>query len=212
MSKVVIFDFDGTIADTFSTVVEIVNNLSSEYGFPKLGIEQVSELRHRRAQDLLGVFRISLLKIPSFIFKVKELLGGQIKNVKAFPDVLDVLKQLKDQGYTLGILSSNNIETVNTFLKNNSIDVFDFVYSEKDLFGKARVLKNLMKRHGFANEDVVYVGDETRDIEAAHGAKLRIVSVGWGYNTISALEKQKPDVLIDKPQELVDSVANLFSR
>jgi phosphoglycolate phosphatase len=209
-NKVVIFDFDGTIADTFSIVVEIVNSLSEEYGFQKLGIEEVAALRQRRAQELLKVFSMPLWKIPSFLFRVKELLGKQIRTVEAFDGMLPALEQLKNRGYRLGILSSNNMETVDSFLEKNHITMFDFVYCEKDLFGKSRVLKNLLKQYSMDRNDVVYVGDETRDIEAAHGAKLRIVSVGWGYNTIRALETQKPDILIDRPSELVDSVNKLF--
>lgn len=210
--RVVIFDFDGTIADTFSLVVDIVNGLAEEYGFPQLGIEEVSAMRHRRAQDLLKVFKIALWKIPSFIFKVKDLLGKQISGVKPFEDVIESLGELKKQGYVLGILSSNTEETVQAFLQNNDVTIFDFVYCEKDLFGKAKVLKNLMKTHGFTANEVVYVGDETRDIEAAHAARVRVISVGWGYNTIRALELQEPDLIIDKPQELVDSVGTLFSK
>lgn len=210
-NKVVIFDFDGTIADTFSIVVEIVNSLSEEYGFQKLGIEEVAALRQRRAQDLLKVFSMPLWKIPSFIFKVKELLGKQIRTVEPFDGMVPALEQLKNRGYRLGIVSSNNMDTVDSFLEKNHITVFDFVYCEKDLFGKARVLKNLLKQYAMEREDVVYVGDETRDIEAAHGARLRVVSVGWGFNTIRALETLKPDVLIDRPNELVDSVNKLFT-
>lgn len=210
--KAVIFDFDGTIADTFSIVVEIVNSLTDEYGFPKLGIEEIATLRHRRAQDVLSVFKIPLWKIPSFIFRVKEVLSQQIGSVKPFPGVIDALELLKNNGYVLGILSSNTMETVDQFLENNHITVFDFVYCEKDLFGKARVLKNLMKQYDLDLNNVIYVGDETRDIEAAHSARVQMISVGWGYNSIGTLEKLKPELLIDKPQELVEAVSTLFSK
>lgn len=208
--KVIIFDFDGTIADTFSAVVDIVNGLSERFGFPKLGIEEVSALRHRRAQDLLKVFRISLWKIPKFLFTVKERLSNQIHTVEPFPEVLEVLKELKSKGYSLGVLSSNTQHTVDTFLRQNKVDVFDFVYCEKDLFGKARVLKKLMEQNGLRRDQVIYVGDETRDIEAAHAAKINVVAVTWGYNTARALEQQHPNRLIDKPQELVEAADTLF--
>jgi phosphoglycolate phosphatase len=177
-SRVVIFDFDGTIADTFSAVVEIVNGLSEEYGFEKLGIEEVSAMRHLRAQDLLRVFRMPLWRIPPFILRVKELLSKQIAGVQPIIGVLEAIGNLQNGGYRLGILSSNQMETVDAFLEQNHITSFDFVYCEKDLFGKARVLKNLMKQYELSSEDVVYVGDETRDVEAAHKAGVKVV-VMW---------------------------------
>jgi phosphoglycolate phosphatase len=208
--RVVIFDFDGTIADTFSVVVDIVNTLPEEFGIPKLGIEEIAALRHKRAQELLKVFKIPIWKIPKLLFTVKERLSNQIHTVEAFPDVLDVLQELKAQGYMLGVLSSNTQETVDAFLRQNNVAVFDFVYCEKDIFGKARVLKKLMERYELRRDQVVYVGDETRDVEAAHAAKVKVIAVTWGYNTARALENQRPDKLVDKPQELVDSVGTLF--
>jgi len=208
--KVIIFDFDGTIADTFSAVVEIVNGLSDKFGISKLGIEEISALRHKRAQDLLKVFQIPLWKIPKFLFIVKEKLSNEIQDIKAFPEIFDVLIRLKKDGYSLGILSSNSEQTVNRFLEQNHVDVFDFVCCEKDIFGKSRVLKKLIVKYALHRDQVVYVGDETRDVEAARGAKIKVVAVTWGYNSSRALEQQYPDRIIDKPQELVAVVGTLF--
>lgn len=209
MNKIIIFDFDGTIADTFSTVCAIVNSLSEEFGFEKLGVEDISALRHLKAQELLKVFHISLFRIPSFILKVKTLLGEQVATLRTFVGIPDALLALKKHGYIMGILSSNSEETIRKFLLNNDLNCFDFVYSEKDLFGKARILKKLMKSRGFSEKNVLYVGDETRDVEAAHRANVKVISVGWGFNTISALENMKPNVLISEPSELIDAVSRL---
>jgi len=210
--RVVIFDFDGTLADTFSTVVSIVNSLAPRYGFHPLDIAAIASMRHLRAQDLLKVVRIPFWRIPSFLLEVKSVLGTQIEHVSPFPGIVPALESLHEKEYVLGILTSNRRETVELFLAHNAIILFDFVYSEKDLFGKARVLQNLMKQYQLSSEQVVYVGDETRDIEAAHHAGIRIVSVGWGFNSIRALEQAHPDILIHKPHELVSAVESLFSK
>jgi phosphoglycolate phosphatase len=209
MNKVVIFDFDGTIADTFSTVVEIVNSLSDEFEFEKLGMEEIAAMRHLRAQEVIKIFRISLLKIPSFLVRVKSLLNEQVKFLKPFEGIKESLDELKSNGCRLGILSSNNIEIVQAFLDNNKIDQFEFVKCEKNIFGKAAILKKIIEEYGFDRENVVYVGDETRDVEAAHKAKIKIVSVDWGFNSVSAIEKLHPEKIISHPRELTESVVSI---
>jgi HAD superfamily hydrolase (TIGR01662 family) len=211
-NKIVIFDFDGTIADTFSVVVDIVNSLSEEYGFEKLGIEEVSAMRHLRAQDLLKVFRMPLWRLPSFMLRVKELLSVQIVSVPPIAGMVEALTELKHRGYRLGILSSNQQETIQAFLAHNHLELFEFIYCEKDLFGKARVLRNFVKQYSLSVEDVVYVGDETRDVEAAHKAHMKVVAVAWGYNSALALERQGPGALIDKTSELVSTLDTLLSK
>ncbi len=201
--KVIIFDFDGTLADTFSTVVEIVNSLAHEYGYEPLGIELISALRHKRAQDIIKIFKIPIWRIPKLLFTVKEALGKKISDLELFDGISEMLQDLKKEGYVVGIVSSNKVDTIEEFVKKNNIDLFDFIYSEKDLFGKSRVLKNLMKKKGLFAQDVMYVGDETRDIEAARGAGIQIVSVSWGFNAVEALEKLSPDHLINHPSELL---------
>ncbi|MFZ1324135.1 MAG: HAD hydrolase-like protein, partial [Candidatus Saccharimonadales bacterium] len=57
--------------------------------------------------------------------------------------------------------------------------------------------------HGLKRKDTVYIGDETRDIQAARMAFIRAVSVTWGFNTRRILEKQRPAYLIDTPEELL---------
>ena len=53
------------------------------------------------------------------------------------------------------------------------------------------------------NKEIVYVADETRDIEAAKKAKVRIISVTWGFNSREILKKQNPDFLVDRPEEIL---------
>ncbi len=202
-NKVIIFDFDGTIADTFSTVVDIVNEMSDQFGFEKLTFEDISLLRHLRAQDALKIFKISIFKVPALIFAVKAALGKKIVSVPVFEGLPEALHKLKVAGCSLSIVSSNTVETIEEFLRNNNLEVFDFVHCEKDLFGKGKVLNHLIRDNNISREDTMYVGDETRDIEAARKAGIKIISVSWGFNAVDALEKLHPDFLINRPEELL---------
>lgn len=114
-----------------------------------------------------------------------------------------MLINLKKTHHPLGILSSNNKTNIVKFLKNYRIDFFDFIYSEKNLFGKSRAIDNLLKKQDLKPQEIIYVGDEIRDIEAAKKSKIKVVAVTWGFNTKAILEKMKPDFLVENPDELL---------
>ena len=112
--------------------------------------------------------------------------------------------RLKNTGFNLGILSSNSKINVCKFLENNNLDnIFDFIYSSRHLFGKDKTLLRLLKKRNIPKKNAVYVGDETRDIEAAKKAGISIVSVSWGFNSRKTLEALQPDQIAGSPGELI---------
>jgi len=83
------------------------------------------------------------------------------------------------------------------------MDYFDFIYSDGSLFGKGKILKRVLKKYEFFKRNVVYVGDEVRDIDAAREAGIKIVSVSWGFNSKEVLGSNKPNYIVDTPAELL---------
>ena len=116
---------------------------------------------------------------------------------------------LTENGYKLGILTSNSEENVSKFLKKNNLDLFDFIHSESSILGKSKAMHDLLKKHGIRPEEAIYVGDEIRDIEAARKTNIEIIPVCWGYNSKQILEKQNPDFLIDEPRQLIEILGDL---
>jgi len=91
-------------------------------------------------------------------------------------------------------------------LKKNDLEVFDFVYSGRAVFGKSRLLKKLMKDKTIPHKNPIYIGDEIRDVDAAKKAGITVIGVTWGYNTKNALSTSHPDHIVDKPEELMDII------
>ncbi len=89
------------------------------------------------------------------------------------------------------------------FLKINNLDFFDFIYSESNIFGKAKKLNGLLKEKKINPQSVFYVGDETRDITAAKEAGVKAIAVTWGFNGKEILKEQSPDYLVGNPEELI---------
>ena len=88
------------------------------------------------------------------------------------------------------------------FLEHNELDFFDFIGTSSKIWNKNWGLKTLMDDHDLKLCDVIYIGDETRDIKAAKKAGIRSAAVTWGYNSCRVLEAQNPDYLIHHPEEL----------
>ena len=201
--KIIIFDFDGTLADSFADIMAVFNELAHEYGLHEIKPEEISELRKVSSREILKKFNFPTWRLPFLLKKGRQIFGQKIASVALFPGIKEVLTELKANGCTLGILSSNSEENICRSLACNRADPFDFVYTASNLFGKDKALKKIIKKYKYNPEDVIYVGDETRDIEAAQKCGIKIISVSWGFNDREILAKFNPDYLIDKPEELL---------
>ena len=85
---------------------------------------------------------------------------------------------------------------------------FDFIYSGVTIFGKTTIINNALKQNNLSSQQVIYVGDETRDIEASKKANIKVIAVAWGFNSHEVLAKQNPDFLIHQPMELLQVIQN----
>ncbi|MDO8498067.1 MAG: HAD-IA family hydrolase [bacterium] len=202
--RVIIFDFDGTIADTMPHIMRIINEHAHEFGYAPFSSTDIERLRGMTLKELIKELKVPFYKLPFFIKKIKDLLNKDMPDVKIFPGMSEVLHELKKRGYILGILSSNSKENIEKFLIKNNLMIFDFIHSEKNIFGKDKSLNNLIKKNNFKKDEVVYVGDEVRDIEACRKIGLDIISVAWGFNTPELLMKYNKNI-INTPSQLLSS-------
>src|SRR3989344_3376861 len=164
-----IFDFDGTICDNFDTVFILATEFLQKEGRT---IISANEVRRKGAKKLISESGIPKYKIPKLLLLARKKIAEQIPNL-----IIKLSKKHK-----LGIITSNSVENVTTFLKNHKLlKYFSFIHSEIDLFGKGKKLKKVISRFSLLPEETIYIGDETRDIEAAKYAKIKSVAVIWGY-------------------------------
>jgi phosphoglycolate phosphatase len=207
--KLIIFDFDGTIADTHDALLKIANRLSSEFGYQPLNAMELELLKNLSSREIIKQSRISPMKLPFLLKRVKIELGKEIQDLSPISGIEMALARLKKEGYQLGILTSNRKTNVITFLeKNNMLSLFDFIFSEVSLFGKHKVLERILKQYRLNSQEVVYVGDETRDINAARKSRVKAFAVGWGFNSPAILAQHQPDCLVDCPAQLVEALGN----
>ncbi|MEM9540254.1 MAG: HAD hydrolase-like protein [Cyanobacteria bacterium P01_E01_bin.42] len=209
--ELVIFDFDGTIADTHQTFVEILNQLSEEFGYDPVTDEEVIQMRGLSSREIVRRSKISIFKIPFLLRRAREELNREITNILPIEGIESSLNSLKENQIKLGILTSNIEKNVNAFLKEHHLEnIFEFVYSGNTIFGKDRILRKLLHQYQLDPHLVAYVGDETRDIDAAKKSGVKAIGVTWGFNSQEILIQYHPDLLIDRPQNLADEIVRLM--
>jgi len=202
--KILIFDFDGTIADTFHLTVEICKTLADEFKFKKIGDEDIDVLKEKSSKEALKYLKVSPFKIPRILKRAREESQKEIESMEPIKGLKETLPKLKSLVKNIGILTSNSSENVTSFLIKHDMDFFDFVKTCPKVLGKNRSLKKVMKMNGFKNDDVFYIGDETRDVDAAKKAKIKSIAVTWGYNAEKALRAHEPDHTVSSPEELLE--------
>ncbi len=201
-NRTFIFDFDGTLADTFGIAVSVFRKLARK-GQPT-DDAAVERLRGMSAIEVLKDQGVRWWHLPYLIYYGRKTVKEQIGSVEAYPGMAEVLQTLHSQGSRLFVVSTNSKKNIDTFLRHNKLDgYFDAIYGGRGLFDKAGAISHIVKENHLDIQDCVYIGDEVRDIEAARRASIRSVSVTWGYNNRTALQAAKPETLIDKPKELL---------
>ncbi len=200
--RVVLFDFDGTLANTFIDGLEILNELSGEFGFRRLEGDDIERARDMTTRQVMRFLNVPSRKLPTIAHRGITRLRSRIDRIQPFPEVPEMLQNLASMGLRLGIVTSNSEENVGVFLRNHGIDGFQFIRSSSRLLGKARVIRQAMKEFQFSAGEAIFVGDETRDIEACRRAGMRCVAVTWGYNSQKTLFGQAPYRVVHTPEEI----------
>ena len=209
---VLIFDFDGTIADSLETAILIFNNLAPNFGFNKIDGPEVKILRNSNPKEILkklGVSWFSIFRLLILFGIAKYQFGKKVKFLKPIKGMSEVIRDLKKQGFRMGIITINSKKNVEKFLKNNNLHYFNFIYAG-GLFSKHKSIEKFIKKHKLIPEQIVYIGDEVRDIEAAHSSGVKIVSVSWGFNSREILQKFNPEKVVDKPVQLSEFLKSVY--
>ncbi|MGG6270742.1 HAD hydrolase-like protein [Leptolyngbya sp. AN03gr2] len=205
--NVILFDFDGTIVDSVDAGIKITNRLAHEFGFPPFDQATLDELKNLGSRAALKRSQIPVWKLPFLIRRFTEELNREIPHLKLFPEMQETLLELKHQGNFLGIVSTNSIKNIQQFLRvQNLTSTFDVISANYSLFGKSRLIQKIIRQQKLQSSRIYYVGDETRDIEAAKKSGVNSIAATWGINSAEILLKYHPDFLINCPTEL----RNLF--
>ena len=204
-SSLFVFDFDGTIADTLAPAIKIMNAMSDEFGYRRIDADELEWLRSRTMWQFIRHLKIPLRKISKILHQAQEEMTRNILDVQIFPGMPEVLRELKGLGHQIGIMTSNSSQNVDALLRHHDLELFDFKLCSVKLRKKARNLKYLRRHHKVRCRNMLYVGDECRDVRAAKKARVKCAAVTWGFNNAKVLRKFRPHFLLTDPEELLDA-------
>lgn len=201
--RLVIFDFDGTLANSFPWFISIVDHLADRYKFKRLDKDEIENLRHFSAMQMIKQHEISLWKLLLLSRYLRRLMEQEIHKIPLFPGVNDLLQACSAQGITTAVVSSNTYANIAKVLGTDNLQGIRYFECKVPLYGKTRRLKKILRQSGIAAEETLCIGDEIRDIVAAQKAHIPFGAVSWGYTHIDALLKHQPDLVLTSMEQTI---------
>ena len=199
-----VFDFDGTMADTLGETRRIFNQIAPDYGIRQVEEHELECLRHLSLKQLLDHLDIPKRRVPALIARGTGLMRGNITRLNLIEGMGEVLVELRNHVDSFGILTSNASANVDLFLRTHGLrDHFDFISSTSKLTGKSKHLKAIRKTFSLRAEQMLYIGDELRDVKASQKAGIPIAAVTWGFNSRESLAAENPNHLFTHPTDFL---------
>ncbi|WP_147532942.1 HAD-IA family hydrolase [Bacillus marasmi] len=202
--KYIIFDFDGTLADSYNVLMHAWNTIADQYNFERVQKEDLITARNLSIQERAKKYRFPMHKMPIVIPKIYRYFNEHIGEVKLFDGIKEMLDTLSQKGFTIIILSSNAKENIELLLQQEKIESVSQVLTSSKIFGKDTVLKKFMKQQQVRQEEILYVGDEVRDILACNKVGIPFMWVSWGIDGEELIKKENPKYLVHTPEQLVE--------
>ncbi|MBU8545772.1 HAD hydrolase-like protein [Roseomonas sp. ROY-5-3] len=199
--RLVLFDLDGTLADSRAVMFEALDQAARHFGFHRVTEAEAEALRDRDARSILRVLGVPLWKLPRIAAHIKGL-ASAAPPPPLFPGATAMLARLHAAGVTLALVSSNSEVNARRALGPEAAALIAHWACDASLFGKAGRFRQVLRRTGTKPAGAIAIGDELRDIAAARSAGLIAGAVAWGYALPTALAAAAPDILFGSMDEI----------
>lgn len=210
--RLVIFDFDGTLADSLPWFLRTLIGLSERFGLAAIGPDDLAVMRHKSTREIIAALDIPAWKLPLMARHVREKSQREHSEIQLFTGVELMLSILAINGVKLALASSNAEVTVRAVLGEKSATHFEQFACGASLFGKAGVFRTIVRKADVGFHETLCIGDEIRDAEAARAAGLRFAAVSWGFNSIEALRRENPHAVFHETADIIDEVLPSLGR
>lgn len=203
MRKHIFLDFDGTIVDSLNLAVNIYNDMAGRYNLNPLEHSDIAKLNKLSIPERIKLFNVPLYVLPKMAIEFKRRYKESIHLLKEFEGMRDVIMELKRIGYHLSIISSNSAINIQQFLANAKMECFDHIISSKALFGKQTIIKQTMRKLHLKRAEIMYIGDELRDIQSCKKAQVDMIAVTWGFDDAQLLSDGNPEYVARQPADIL---------
>ncbi len=215
MYKLVIFDLDGTLLNTIEDITDSLNLALTDYSLPLVTIEECKYMVGQGVDVLVS----KAVKDEKYQNGVKEKYLTyyalyQNNKTRPYPEIIEVIKKIKKMDIKIAVFSNkphlDTIAVINYYFGNN---LFDYVLGHKinnlpkpAYDGANEIITFFNNQKTITNEEVLFVGDTSIDMQTAKRANFSSVAVTWGFR--KAHEIIPHDYLIHKPKELISIIRN----
>lgn len=191
--RLAIFDFDGTLADSFPFFVRVFNQLAEKHGFKQIDPELVPTFRHYTPRQMMEMVGLPGWKLPFVARSFISLMKQNAASISLFEQVTDMLLHLANNGVTLAIVSSNSYDNVSQVLGAENVKLISQFECGMSIFGKPARIRKVLKKTGILSKEAIYIGDQVTDLEAAHDVNVAFGAVSWGYGAIESFREHSPE-------------------
>jgi phosphoglycolate phosphatase len=209
-SKAVLFDFDGTLADTAADLSRALNRLRGARGLPDLPLDALRQHASGGARGLIGAG----LGIAPEHAEYKALREAFLEHyereicvdTRLFPGMLELLSALEERRLRWGVVTNKSTSLTWAIVKALGLDarIACVVCGDTTQHLKPHPASLLHAARELALEprECVYLGDDLRDIQAARSAGMRAIAVEWGYG--GDVHAWNADAVIAQPGHLIE--------
>ena len=205
--QLAIFDFDGTLANSFPWFSRVVNDVADRYGFRRIAPHEVDALQTTDARTLMRHLGIPAWKMPLIANHMRKRKSKELDQTRLFDGVDRMLARLSDAGIALALVSSNSERNVRAILGADTANRFGLYECGASLFGKSARFRKVLRRSSTHPRDAICIGDEIRDMDAARRQGIAFGAVTWGYTTAGSLIARAPTVVFETVDEIADQLA-----
>jgi len=210
--RLIIFDWSGTISDDRHAFHQSTMEVAKNHGKENISftdwLSRV-KLTVKEMYQVLGFDQEEINEellaehVESFKKKTSDLPEGEEIKPWIYPEVKETLEKLKQQGFTLMVVSTHPQEFLEKEAEEYGVDKF-FSKMLGGIEEKTESIKKACEEAGVEMSEAVYVGDTVSDRRAAREAGIKMVAITGGWDSEAELRKEKPDRLIHWLDELVD--------
>jgi phosphoglycolate phosphatase len=195
--RLAIFDFDGTLADSFPFFIRVINQLAEQHGFKKVDLDLVPIYRQYSASQLMGQVGMPAWKLPLVVKSFTSLMRQSTASISLFEQVDELLLYLANRDVTLAIVSSNSHENVSRILGPANTKLINRFECGVSIFGKPIRMQKVLRRTGIPCHEAISIGDQVTDLETARKVNIAFGAVSWGYGAIESLRAHSPEEEFD---------------
>ncbi|HWW49173.1 MAG TPA: HAD hydrolase-like protein [Xanthobacteraceae bacterium] len=203
--RLVIFDFDGTLCDSFDWFLRAVNEAADRYSFRRIEEAEVETLRGKSSREIIRHLEVPAWKLPAIARFMRRLKSESFADMALFPGTMEMLQALRDGGLLLAIVSSDAEANVCRSL-GDAEPLFETFSCDVSLFGKSVQFRRVMQQLNVAPQLTLCIGDEVRDAVAARKAGASFGAVTWGYATPDALKTRQAALIFETPRSIAASL------